>query len=157
MNIQYKYRSIHWPICIFTICYLVRSCYAWQRDTCDLGWRRRRHKAASSALLFSSSTKAVVLSLAPQTPFPPHSAQGQGRINMQLWWFIPSTVHFNARPLQYGTKHHVPPHQCITNVFIFTTLSVDLQHFCLEMLWCEQYSYRGRMCARKKNLMCCDK
>lgn len=76
-----------------------------QKDTRDLG-QQRRHKAASSAVLFSFSTKAAVLSLAPQTLFSVHSAQGQGRINKQLWWLIPVTIHFSAYPHQFNTQEH---------------------------------------------------
>lgn len=79
--------SVRWAICVLTTAYLVGACYTWQRDTCNLGCQRR-NKAASSAVLFSASTKAAVLSVVQQLPFPTHSAQGQGRINTWLWCFL---------------------------------------------------------------------
>lgn len=105
MHIGSKDKSVNQIVCTLqqnTLSGLVTR----QRDTCDLG--RQWHKAASSALLLSSGTKAAVLSLAQQTPFPPHSTQGQGRISMWLWRLIPSTMHFNA----YNTSHAAAQHAC---------------------------------------------
>lgn len=110
-----------------------------QKGTCDLGWWWQ-HKAASSAVLFSFSTKAVVLSLAPQTLFSPHSAQGQGRINMQHWWLILNTMQFNACPLYYSTQksacHHIH-HFMEQPKICFTFLYAGCKQF--QMVHCEPH------------------
>lgn len=101
IHVQNINTSGHLAIWVLTIEVLLDliTCGCW----CHHWW----HKAASSAVLFSTNTKAAVLSLALQMPFPTHSARGQGRINMWLWWFIASTMHFNAHPFTVRPKRHI--------------------------------------------------
>lgn len=117
--------SVRWAICVLTTAYLVGACYTWQRDTCNLGCQRR-NKAASSAVLFSASTKAAVLSVVQQLPFPTHSAQGQGRINTWLCCFL-LCFFFSLR----GTKEirvlvYISGYQMEIWVYFRTTLHVIL-------------------------------
>lgn len=174
MQLEFKDRSVHLIICTLQWATL-SGLVTWQKDTCDLG-QEQRHKAASSAVLFSFSTKAAVLSLAPQTLFSTHSAQGQGRINMQLCWLIPSTMHFNARPLNaidtsvpviMSVNAYLSKHAVFLSFWTLTFDAAACATVYLLMLLCLRFGLvakksRTKSLAygrrrRRSPLKCCDK